>query len=411
MKKAYLLLTAILLLVYTSDGISGTGTAFGPIKNSTMSESSSYYSSIQKAYNEASGGNPLLLQEVYFIEDVNLNRDIATTLLGGYDSSFVTASGSTVIYGKVTISGGTVTMSNVTIGNPSSSWTCTDIALTSTPKYTESPVGVIFDGTHIWVATENGQRVYKILASSGEVVKVYHSGPGAQYLAFDNVNKKIWITNAAPVTNYVTVIDAASDDLKTYASGTMPDGIAFDGANMWVANYDPATVTKIRASDGAILLSIPVGTYGSSKPRFVAYDDVARQIWVTIGTDDKVKKINVDTGEIVGDYDVPGFPYAIVFDGAYMWITRGDGTVVKIHPGDGTIAGTYNAGFAPNGIAFGGTYLWITDQLGMVHQLSASDGAHIGTYRTGKRPQWVTLGEGYVWITNGDDDTVSRCTY
>ena len=403
-----LLLTVVLFLVPASTGISGTAT--GPVKNSAMPELSSRYTSIQKAYDDASGGDPLLMQSVYFIEDVNLNRDIETTLLGGYDSSFTTASGSTVIYGKVIISSGTVTMSNVTIGNPSSTWTCTDTDLNALPKYVESPVGVIFDGTHTWVATENGQRIYKILASTGEVVSVYPGGPGAQYLAYDNVNTNVWVTN--PGSNNVTVINATSGSSVNYASGNNPDGIVFDGANMWVANYEPATVTKIRALDGTILQTIPVGTKDVSYPRLLAYDNIANRVWVTVCGDDKVKKINPDTGEIEGNYDVPGYPYAIVFDGTYMWVTQGVlDNVVKIRPSDGAIVGTYNAGFAPNGITFDGTYIWITDQLGMVNQLRASDSSHVGTYKTGKRPQWVTTGGGHVWITNGSDDTVSRCTY
>ena len=74
------------------------------------------------------------------------------------------------------------------------------------------------------------------------------------------------------------------------------------------------------------------------------YDNVSNYIWVTVGSDNKVKKIDPATGNIVGDYDVPGFPYAIVFDGTYMWVTQGDlNTVAKIRTSDGVILGTYDA--------------------------------------------------------------------
>ena len=33
----------------------------------------------------------------------------------------------------------------------------------------------------------------------------------------------------------------------------IPGGVAFDGANIWVANHGDATVTKLRASDGTNL--------------------------------------------------------------------------------------------------------------------------------------------------------------
>ena len=285
-----------------------------------------------------------------------------------------------------------------------------------------SPVGVIFDGANIWVADENGANIYKILASTGAVLHVYPGGPGAQYLAYDNVHNTVWVTN--PGVNNVTVINASTGKLVTYASGNDPDGIAFDGTNMWVANYTPATVTKIRASDGAILATIPVGTSGVSNPRLLAYDKVSKYIWVTVCGDNKVKKIDPVTNKIVGDYTVPGYPYAIVFDGTCMWVTQVLlNTVAKIRTSDGAILATYNAGVGPNGIAFDGTYIWITDQVYCgappfpmntvctVTQILAGNGAAMGTDQVGERPQWVAAGGGYLWVTNGSDNTVSRCTY
>src|SRR5215469_6128121 len=59
-----------------------------------------------------------------------------------------------------------------------------------------------------------------------------------------------------------------------FAVGTTPKGIAFDGANIWVGNQDGNTVTKLRASDGALLGTFNVGNTPSS----VAFDGV--NIWV-----------------------------------------------------------------------------------------------------------------------------------
>lgn len=39
--------------------------------------------------------------------------------------------------------------------------------------------------------------------------------------------------------------------LFTANLGPDPDELAFDGANMWIANLGTNTVTKLRASDGA----------------------------------------------------------------------------------------------------------------------------------------------------------------
>jgi len=41
--------------------------------------------------------------------------------------------------------------------------------------------------------------------------------------------------------------------------GKEPEGVAFDGANIWTANFGDGTVSKVRASDGAILGTFTVG--------------------------------------------------------------------------------------------------------------------------------------------------------
>lgn len=67
--------------------------------------------------------------------------------------------------------------------------------------------------------------------------------------------------------------------------GTAPYGLAFDGANIWVANSGSATVTKLRASDGANLGTIAVG----NTPEGVAFDGA--NIWVANQQSNTVSKL------------------------------------------------------------------------------------------------------------------------
>jgi hypothetical protein len=58
-------------------------------------------------------------------------------------------------------------------------------------------------------------------------------------VAFDGVN--IWVTNPG----YVTKLRASDGAiLGTFDTGAGAIGIAFDGANIWVANQTANTVTK-----------------------------------------------------------------------------------------------------------------------------------------------------------------------
>jgi DNA-binding beta-propeller fold protein YncE len=73
--------------------------------------------------------------------------------------------------------------------------------------------------------------------------------------------------------------------LGTFAVGVEPYGVVFDGVSIWVTNETDNTVTKLRASDGALEATLPTG---------------------------------------------PG-PYGIAFDGANVWVTNSDaGTVSKL---------------------------------------------------------------------------------
>jgi YVTN family beta-propeller protein len=58
----------------------------------------------------------------------------------------------------------------------------------------------------------------------------------------------MWVTNNE--SDNVSRIDAATGAVTgTVASGVGPQGIAFDGTNMWVASFGPVgNATKIRVS-------------------------------------------------------------------------------------------------------------------------------------------------------------------
>ena len=81
-----------------------------------------------------------------------------------------------------------------------------------------------------------------------------------------------------PIVTSNTVSKLRASDgqvLGTYPVGIGPIGIAFDGANIWVANYSSNNVTKLRASDGVGLGAYAVGT----GPLGIAFDGA--KIWVT----------------------------------------------------------------------------------------------------------------------------------
>src|SRR5215469_9591748 len=76
-------------------------------------------------------------------------------------------------------------------------------------------------------------------------------------------------------------------------TGTSPYGIAFDGANIWVANDGSNNVVKLQPSSGAVLGTFTVGT----SPLAVAYDGA--NIWVANIGSNNVTKLNSSTGAVL----------------------------------------------------------------------------------------------------------------
>jgi DNA-binding beta-propeller fold protein YncE len=90
-------------------------------------------------------------------------------------------------------------------------------------------------------------------------------------------------------------------------------GIAFDGANIWIANRNDATVSKLLASDGTVL----------------------------------------------GTFPAPGGPYGVAFDGTYVWVS-GDLYLRILRASDGVQIASHQ--IQTEGVAFDGAFVWTVAQ-------------------------------------------------
>jgi DNA-binding beta-propeller fold protein YncE len=67
--------------------------------------------------------------------------------------------------------------------------------------------------------------------------------------------------------NHLCTVDPLTN-IGTFNVGAYPLGIAFDGANIWVASGKGSSVTELRASDCANLGTLNVG----EGPRAIVFD-------------------------------------------------------------------------------------------------------------------------------------------
>jgi hypothetical protein len=82
----------------------------------------------------------------------------------------------------------------------------------------------------------------------------------------------------------------------SFIVGNLPDGVAFDGANIWTANFNDGTVSKLQANDGTLL-----GTFNAGvEPFGVTFDGA--NIWVSNLAAGTVTKMQASTGKILGTF-------------------------------------------------------------------------------------------------------------
>jgi hypothetical protein len=223
--------------------------------------------------------------------------------------------------------------------------------------------------------------------------QTFSVGQGPIAVAFDGSN--IWTANYYSAS--VTEVQASTGAvIGTYGVGQEPLGLAFDGANMWVANSYSGTVTKLQVSNGAV-----IGTYAAgSGPAGLAFDGM--NIWVTNDANPgTVTKLLASTGAVVGTYAAGANPYGIAFDGTNIWVVNSAnaGTVTELLANTGAIVATYSL-YNPGAIAFDGANMWITLGNGTVTVLAAATGTGVATYVVAT-PTAIAFDGANMWITNG----------
>ncbi len=221
-----------------------------------------------------------------------------------------------------------------------------------------------YDGTNVWVAqpTENGVALFNAETGASAnflylPVLTYAAAP--QATVFDG--SYVWVTDSAQ--DVVYKIDASSQEVVgTCGTGVGPRGLMFDGAHIWVANSSDGTVTEYLASASCTRLATyptVVGDPTSAGPTAIAFDGT--NVWVANQANGTVAELS-SSGTLLTSTIVPS-PSALVFDGTSIWATSEQvaGTVSRISIATGEVLGMYEVGQSPNGIAYGDSKIWVTN--------------------------------------------------
>ena len=185
-----------------------------------------------------------------------------------------------------------------------------------------------------------------------------------------------------------------------------PNGVAFDGSYIWVANFGSNTVSKIDPTDNSVT-HIAVG----NNPFGVAFDGT--NIWVTNFGSDTMSKINPTTNNVTKIVTSQTKPEGVAFDGTHLWVTSSQGSpsVLKITLAGTGVASVSTAQNGATGVAFDGINIWVTNQNShTVSKIEPNTNTETGIFSlgVGANPTGVAFDGTNIWVANTGLDSVSK---
>ncbi|HTN72621.1 MAG TPA: hypothetical protein VMO00_16190 [Methylomirabilota bacterium] len=281
-------------------------------------------------------------------------------------------------------------------------WTPQNINGVGVTTIGASPFQMSFDGADLWVAVSG--QVARVRASDSKLLETWTNATGATNLI--PVKGSIFVGG-----NSLYLIDptqpagpvAMIDNLPTPAHG-----IAYDGRFIWTANAAfSGTGGSVSSVNVYPPYTISHGFVGFTSPEGILFD--GSNIWVTDLGDDKLKQLD-SSGNIIRSVSVGDAPGHAAFDGTNIWVPNqvGGGTgTISVVRATGALAGTVLATLSGNGlsdplqVAFDGERMLATNAAAGVSLWRASDLTPLGSCDLGTNvmPYGATSDGLHFWVT------------
>jgi hypothetical protein len=186
----------------------------------------------------------------------------------------------------------------------------------------DEPRGITVSSDAIWTADLGSGQISKIVPSTGEVSEIPLGEAAPTDIDFDE--GALWVSDRE--NDRVIRVDAAGTP-ESFPVGDNPKGVVVSGGDVWVANTDSGTVSRL-ASDGDLLETIEPG----GQPRGLAAG--LGFVWAANGNG-SVAAIDPATNKF-SEVELEGSPEEIAAGPERMWVTTGKGdSLVSIDPPGG----------------------------------------------------------------------------
>jgi hypothetical protein len=179
-----------------------------------------------------------------------------------------------------------------------------------------SPLGMTFDGTRFWVATQSGAiSLVTPGATIPWTVTAVNGFTLPESVLYDGSN--VWLTDL--IAGSLLKLDSSGAVLQTVTVGSGPGFPVFDGSNIWVPNQGSQTVTVVRASSGSVLATLTGnGLFG---PFVAAFD--GQRVLVTDNSGSAVSLWKSADLTPMGSLALGASPRGACSDGVNFWIAMG----------------------------------------------------------------------------------------
>ena len=255
------------------------------------------------------------------------------------------------------------------------------LGLTTVGDY---PQLVKSDGVDLWVANSHSGTVSRVRASDGKKLEEWTGASGAFGVLV--AMGKVFITGShflyqidpqGPCCAVTTVTDQLS---------VFSQGVAFDGARIWVASIgDPKPEINSPPSVSIVTLnpvSVTTVRTGFSQPAGLVYDGA--NMWLTDQGDFSLKKLDSNGNVLFSIQRGAGYP---AFDGTNIWVPNGTNAVVVVRASATDPTKAVLATLTANGLqsatqaAFDGQRVLVTGEINSTVSLwRAADFAPLGTF-------------------------------
>jgi hypothetical protein len=210
----------------------------------------------------------------------------------------------------------------------------------------------------------------------------------------------------AALNQYWTTQDGTNIALT--GVGDNPRLVQSDGSDVWVANKDDGTVSRIRAKDGKL-----IDTWTGVTNAFGVL--CARgKVYVTGGiANGTLYLINPqDNGGVASSIASTGnSPQGIAYDGSRIWTANAGGSVSIIGVSGSPVTTVTTNLISPQGIIYDGANIWVTDNLGLsvdkLKKLDPVDGHVLLDVTVGDLPQFPAFDGTNIWVPNSNSSSVS----